>query len=43
MEQFTNSNKDRVREYFQVCRWVDNIKMGLVEIEWSGVDWTGSG
>jgi hypothetical protein len=23
------------------CRWVDNIKMGLREIEWGGVDWTG--
>jgi hypothetical protein len=23
------------------CGWVDNIKMGLVEIEWDGVNWTG--
>jgi hypothetical protein len=23
------------------CRWVDNIKMDLVEIGWSGVDWIG--
>jgi hypothetical protein len=22
-------------------RWVDNIKMGLLEIGWSGVDWIG--
>jgi hypothetical protein len=22
------------------CRWVDNIKMDLREIEWIGVDWT---
>jgi hypothetical protein len=21
------------------CRWVDNIKMDLREIEWDGVDW----
>jgi hypothetical protein len=21
-------------------RWVDNIKMDLIEIEWSGIDWT---
>jgi hypothetical protein len=24
-------------------RWVDTIKMGLVEIGWSGMDWSGSG
>jgi hypothetical protein len=23
------------------CRWVDNIKMELLEIDWSGVDWIG--
>jgi hypothetical protein len=23
------------------CRWVDNIKMDLVEIGWGGVDWIG--
>jgi hypothetical protein len=23
------------------CRWVDNIKMDLGEIGWSGVDWIG--
>jgi hypothetical protein len=23
------------------CRWVDNIKMDLVEIKWVGVDWIG--
>jgi hypothetical protein len=23
------------------CRWVDNIKMDLVQIGWSGVDWIG--
>jgi hypothetical protein len=23
-------------------RWVDNIKIGLREIEWDGVVWTGS-
>jgi hypothetical protein len=23
------------------CRWVDNIKMELLEIGWSGVDWIG--
>jgi hypothetical protein len=22
------------------CRWVDNIKMYLREIEWGGIDWT---
>jgi hypothetical protein len=22
-------------------RWVDNIKMGILEIEWGGVDWIG--
>jgi hypothetical protein len=22
-------------------RWIDNIKMGLLEIEWDGVDWIG--
>jgi hypothetical protein len=22
-------------------RWLDNIKMGLVEVEWSDVDWIG--
>jgi hypothetical protein len=22
-------------------RWVDNIKMGLLEIFWGGVDWVG--
>jgi hypothetical protein len=22
-------------------RWVDNIKMDLLEISWSGVDWIG--
>jgi hypothetical protein len=22
-------------------RWVDNIKMGLLEIGWGGVDWIG--
>jgi hypothetical protein len=22
-------------------RWVDNIKMDLLEIDWGGVDWTG--
>jgi hypothetical protein len=21
------------------CRWVDNIKMDLREIEWGGMDW----
>jgi hypothetical protein len=25
----------------QRCRWVDNIKMDLVAIGWSGVDWIG--
>jgi hypothetical protein len=25
------------------CRWVDNIKMDLREIEWYGLDRTGSG
>jgi hypothetical protein len=24
-----------------VPRWMDNIKMVLVEISWCGVDWTG--
>jgi hypothetical protein len=24
-----------------ICMWVNNIKMDLVEIGWSGVDWTG--
>jgi hypothetical protein len=23
------------------CRWVDNIRMGLVEVGWSDVDWIG--
>jgi hypothetical protein len=23
------------------CRWVDNIKMYLLEIGWGGVDWIG--
>jgi hypothetical protein len=23
------------------CRWIDNIKMDLVEIGWGGVDWAG--
>jgi hypothetical protein len=23
------------------CRWVDNIKMDLVEIGWGGLDWIG--
>jgi hypothetical protein len=23
------------------CRWVDNIKMNLGEIEWGAVDWIG--
>jgi hypothetical protein len=23
------------------CRWDDNIKMDLQEVEWSGVDWIG--
>jgi hypothetical protein len=23
------------------CRWMDNIKMDLGEIGWSGVDWIG--
>jgi hypothetical protein len=23
------------------CRWIDNIKMDLLEIEWGGVDWIG--
>jgi hypothetical protein len=23
------------------CRWVNNIKMDPVEIEWGGVDWIG--
>jgi hypothetical protein len=23
------------------CKWVDNIKMDLVEIGWGGVDWIG--
>jgi hypothetical protein len=23
------------------CRWVDNIKMDLLEIAWDGVDWIG--
>jgi hypothetical protein len=23
------------------CRWVDNIKMDLEDIGWSGVDWIG--
>jgi hypothetical protein len=23
------------------CRWVDNIKMDLLEIGWGGVDWIG--
>jgi hypothetical protein len=22
-----------------ICRWVDNIKMYLREIEWGGMDW----
>jgi hypothetical protein len=21
------------------CRWVDSIKMDLIEIEWGGMDW----
>jgi hypothetical protein len=25
------------------CRWADNIKMDLGEIEWGGVDWIGLG
>jgi hypothetical protein len=25
------------------CRWVDNIRMGLVEIEYGGMDWIGLG
>jgi hypothetical protein len=24
-----------------ICRWVDNIKMDLLDIGWSGVDWIG--
>jgi hypothetical protein len=24
-------------------RWIDNIEMNLVEIGWSGLDWSGSG
>jgi hypothetical protein len=24
-------------------RWVDNIKLGLREIGWTGLDWSGSG
>jgi hypothetical protein len=24
-----------------ICRWVDNIKMSLVEIGWGGMDWIG--
>jgi hypothetical protein len=23
----------------QRCRWVDNIKMDLIEIGWGGMDW----
>jgi hypothetical protein len=23
------------------CRWVDNIKMDLLEVGWGGVDWIG--
>jgi predicted small integral membrane protein len=23
------------------CRWIDNIKMGLLRIGWVGVDWIG--
>jgi hypothetical protein len=23
------------------CRWVDNIRMDLVEVEWGDVDWIG--
>jgi hypothetical protein len=23
------------------CRWVDNIKIDLVEVVWGGVDWIG--
>jgi hypothetical protein len=23
------------------CKWVDNIKVDLSKIEWSGVDWIG--
>jgi hypothetical protein len=23
------------------CRWVENIKIDLLEIGWGGVDWTG--
>jgi hypothetical protein len=23
------------------CRWVDNIKMDLLEMGWGGVDWIG--
>jgi len=22
-----------------MCRWVDNIKMDLQEVEWGGMDW----
>jgi hypothetical protein len=25
----------------RICRWVDNIKMDLGEIGWSGMDWIG--
>jgi hypothetical protein len=25
------------------CRWVDNIRMDLVEVEWGDVDWIGLG
>jgi hypothetical protein len=21
------------------CRWIDNIKIGLLEVGWDGVDW----
>jgi hypothetical protein len=23
------------------CRWVDNIRMDLVKVEWGDVDWSG--
>jgi hypothetical protein len=23
------------------CEWLDNIKMDLVDTEWSGIDWIG--
>jgi hypothetical protein len=43
MSYWCEDQRERDRSGRPRRRWVDNIKMDLVEIGWGDVDWTGIG